>query len=106
VKGAAELGLPASYQEYLQSLPSFKKAADKEVPGAKAFIAFWMPLASGLMRWVKQRADGEGKAPEWMGWIVWILFSALWWYHDVIHSKIWERGDGGRVEVGQRRKSL
>ncbi|OBT39502.1 hypothetical protein VE00_10400 [Pseudogymnoascus sp. WSF 3629] len=69
VQGAQELGLPVSYVEYLQSLPRFTKAAaGKEQLGAKSFIAFWMPLASHLMRWVKFHADDEnGRAPEWMG---------------------------------------
>jgi hypothetical protein len=102
VQGAQELGLPVSYVEYLQSLPRFTKAAaGKEQLGAKSFIAFWMPLASHLMRWVKFHADDEnGRAPEWMGGLVWALFTLLWCYHDWIHSRIWSSGSGER---GSRR---
>jgi hypothetical protein len=99
VKGAEELGLPASYVEYLQSLPSFKKAAGKEQPEAKAFITFWIPLASYFMRWVKLQADEEGRAPEWMGGFVWLFFNLLWWYHDLIHSRSWPRGGRSRINI-------
>lgn len=62
--------------------------------GAKLFLAIWMPLLAHVMRWIKFRANGTGQAPEWMGNLIWGLFSIMWWYHDAMHSRIWGRGDG------------
>jgi hypothetical protein len=57
-----------------------------------------MFLAGHTMRWVKLHANENGRAPEWMGRLVWCLFNLLWGYHDFIHTKIWPSG-GERIQM-------
>lgn len=99
VQGAVEHELPMPYQNYLKSLPTFSLQASSSRHGnfgARMFLAFWMPLIAHLMRWIKVRANQTGQSPEWMGYLVWVLFSVMWWYHDMIHARIWGGGGGTR----------
>lgn len=108
MQGAAEHNLPTGYQHYLKSLPSFDPSAFNASRhrrfGARVFLAFWIPLIGYLMRWVKLRAtaslktSGGASSQEWgwMGGLIRMLFVVMWWYHDIVHAKIFGSGGGIR----------
>ncbi|CAD6564763.1 MAG: hypothetical protein ASARMPREDX12_004426 [Alectoria sarmentosa] len=96
IQGAAEHGLPASYQTYLHSLPAFTKNTSKRAAiGGSIFHFLWMPPIQRVMRWIKGANILEnGRSQKWTGTVVWIMFTAMWLHHDWIHARIWGRGDG------------
>lgn len=95
IDGAEEHDLPESYREYLGRLPCYKKnVSNFEEFGASLLLGFWMPVLSWMMRRIKATASQSGRTQHGMGPLVWFMFNLMWWYHDVVHCRIWGRGGG------------
>jgi hypothetical protein len=98
IEGAEEHGFPIEYQKYLRSLPAF-------VPGTSwynrlgAFMFLWIGrrVVSVMARWVKRALDVQEHCPRWYGSIIWLVYSAMWLWHDCVHALVFGRGDGGGV---------
>lgn len=89
-----ERGLPQSYVDYLQSLPSYTPPPLHwlhHLCAIRMFLCFWHPILSFTMKRVKAKADAS---PEWAAVAVNLLFRTMWFHHDVIHRKLW-LCDGG-----------
>lgn len=98
IEGAEEHGLPIEYQAYLRSLPAF-------VPGSRwysrlgALLFLWVGrrIVGVMARWVKGAMNVNGQCPRWYGTVIWLVYSAMWLWHDWVHAVAFGRGDGGGV---------
>ncbi|KAL9125538.1 MAG: hypothetical protein Q9217_005277 [Psora testacea] len=101
LEGAQEHQLPATYQAYLKSLPTYSKPSTQvDLLAAMLFLAFWRPWQRILVRLIRVRVDGNGHCPGWLSGAILILYGLMWGYHDRVHSKICGRGDGTKLDFG------
>ncbi|EHK21971.1 uncharacterized protein TRIVIDRAFT_170504 [Trichoderma virens Gv29-8] len=97
VQGAEEAHLPASYRSFLDTIPTYRppKSAWRLV-GAKIFLAIWVPVMM-VAEWITNmtaNSDGKGNCPRWVHGLVRFLLVAMWLHHDLVHARIFGRGDG------------
>ncbi|KAL6834283.1 hypothetical protein J3E69DRAFT_326495 [Trichoderma sp. SZMC 28015] len=97
VQGAEEAQLPASYRSFLDTIPTYRppKSASRLV-GAKIFLAIWVPVMM-VAEWITNmtaNADGRGNCPRWVHAFVRLVLVAMWLHHDLVHARIFGRGDG------------
>lgn len=51
----------------------------------------------GAAEWVTNKtvnSDGYGNCPRWVRCLVRFILWAMWLHHDLVHSRIFGRGDG------------
>ncbi|KAI0456056.1 membrane dipeptidase-domain-containing protein [Xylaria acuta] len=93
IAGAEEHGLPDSYRTWLKETPYYARPVQisrfRDL-GIRCYVAFWMRLLSWIMVRAKASADASGRVHENVRYIVWLLFHIMWWYHDFIHSWIFD----------------
>ncbi len=101
-EGAEEQGLPASYQEYLNSLPAFEAGETwRNRLGASTFLWFGRRIVRTLARRVRNATNADGQCPEWYGNLIRVVYNSMWLWHDYVHAPIFGRGDGGGMsQVG------
>ncbi|GIZ40462.1 hypothetical protein CKM354_000379800 [Cercospora kikuchii] len=102
LQGASEHGLPTAYQNYLASLPTYRRNLSRtEELGSRFFLGLWMPIVNWTMRRIKTSTDSGNKqntgrsvieAPT----VVWLLFRAVWLHYDYLHCWLWGHGGGRR----------
>ncbi|KAI1176303.1 hypothetical protein F4777DRAFT_547106 [Nemania sp. FL0916] len=99
IDGAAEASYPESYQRHLKNLVSYQPPSKgyRRV-GAAIFLLIWTPVMA-LMEMmtkssIKMKDDKQGRAPDFIIWLVRTVMFVMWWHHDNIHAPIWGRGDG------------
>lgn len=98
--GAEASGLPGEYVDYLRSLPAYRRpqlAWIHELLAVRAFLAFWVPVLTFVMRHVKARA---ASSPSWSAAAVNVLFRTMWLYHDAVHRWVWQCDGGASEQVG------
>jgi len=93
--GAAELGLPFEYQEYLRALRPFRVTTLRQRVGQGLYLAIWGPLILGAMKTSSKFADEKGNIPDWMARIVSGLFRGAWVSYDNFFRFAF--GDGERT---------
>jgi hypothetical protein len=99
------MSLPPSYLQYLRSLPHYIKPIAGEEPwGMFIFTYLWRPFLKKVVQLTLVNVDADGNCPRWVGIVIVALYQALWWYHDVLHRRVFCEGDGGKMEF--RRVSI
>ncbi len=93
--GAAELGLPYEYQDYLHSLRHYRITTVKQRIGQFVFIGMWVPLILSVFTLGKLFADKKGRLPGWLRQLTAALFKAVWSSYDKFFKGIF--GDGERT---------
>ena len=54
-------------------------------------------MIKALVRLIKIKVDDKGHCPKWLGHLIVAVYGSMWWYHDMIHSRIWGRGAGQKL---------
>jgi len=104
LEGCIERGLPRTYYDYLKSIPSYRKPESLWGRfGAAMFLLWWRTVLRFLVRLIKLQLDENGHAPRWLGTVIVMVYGMMWWYHDTLHSRIWGRGDGTKLEYSNVR---
>lgn len=60
-------------------------------------------MMKGLARSVRVQVNEKGHCPKWLGRVILTVYGLMWGYHDHVHSKIWERGDGTKLKYDSAR---
>jgi hypothetical protein len=93
--GAAELGLPMEYQNYLLSIRPYRATTLRQRAGKASFAALWMPWVFLLFGLSRVFADKRGKVPSWIAGVLASVFKAAWWSYDTVFYPVF--GDGERT---------
>jgi hypothetical protein len=93
--GAAELGLPFEYQNYLHSMQPYTITTFKQRVGQLVFSAFWLPVISVIFLAGKMFADENGILPAWLRAFAAAVFSGCWASYDAFFKPLF--GDGERT---------
>lgn len=93
--GAAELGLPYEYQEYLHSLRPYTITSFKQKIGQATLLAIWGPIVAIIFALGKMVADEKGREPPWMVALSGAVFKAVWTSYDAVFKGTF--GDGERT---------
>ena len=93
--GAAELGLPYEYQDYLHSLRPFTITTAKQRVGSFVFLSIWAPFILLVFAMGRMFADDEGRLPPWLRELSGAIFKAVWASYDSFFKGVF--GDGERT---------
>ena len=93
--GAAELGLPYEYQQYLQAIRPYTITSGKQRIGQFVFSAVWLPIIMFLFMVAQMFLDDKGRSPPWMREFSGAVFRANWASYDDFFRPIF--GDGERT---------
>ncbi|KAJ5373009.1 hypothetical protein N7517_005015 [Penicillium concentricum] len=93
--GAAEHGLPVSYQEYLAQIKPYRIATTKQKIGKVIFLVLWAPSLILTMSFSRICAGPDGRSPPWLVALANTVFSGMWASYDCFFARIF--GDGERV---------
>jgi len=96
VQGAQEACLSDSYHDYLERIPCYTPPSTKwRQLGAGLFLSFWLPIMSfaEILTKTTVNYDGKGNCPALVKGCVRLIVWSMWIYHDLIHARIWGRGD-------------
>lgn len=92
--GAAELGLPYEYQDYLHSIRPYTMTTGRQRVGQFVFLTIWLPVISFIFLIGRMFADDRGRAPLWMTEFSGAVFKAVWASYDNYFKQMF--GDGER----------
>ena len=92
--GAAELGLPYEYQDYLHSIRPYTITSGKQRVGQYVFLAIWLPMVYFLFTIGKIFQDENGRSPPWMVELSGAIFTGVWASYDSFFEPMF--GDGER----------
>jgi gliotoxin/aspirochlorine biosynthesis gamma-glutamylcyclotransferase len=62
--------------------------------GKRLFETFWMRVQRLVQAGIICFRDEHGLVPYWFLVVFDMLLWTMWIYHDLIHAKLWGRGDG------------
>lgn len=93
--GAAELGLPDEYQQYLLSIRPYRITTYKQRTGQLIFSATWVPFVLLLFALGRVVQDKHGIVPPWFAKITAAIFKAVWTSYDNVFEPAF--GDGERT---------
>lgn len=93
--GAAELGLPGEYQQYLLSLRPYRATTYKQRAGKVIFTATWVPFVLLIFAVGRLVQDKNGIVPPWYAKITAAVFKAVWTSYDNVFEPAF--GDGERT---------
>lgn len=93
--GAAELGLPDEYQQYLLSLRPYRTTTYKQRTGKLIFSATWVPFVLLIFAVGRMVQDKHGIVPPWYAKITAAVFKAVWTSYDNVFEPAF--GDGERT---------
>ncbi|KAK0271449.1 hypothetical protein LTR91_024570 [Friedmanniomyces endolithicus] len=92
--GAAELGLPLEYQDYLHAIRPYTITSAKQRVGQYVFLAIWLPIVSFIFMTGKMFQDENGRLPPWMVELSGAIFKGVWASYDSFFEPMF--GDGER----------
>ncbi|KAK0776356.1 hypothetical protein LTR91_024709 [Friedmanniomyces endolithicus] len=92
--GAAELGLPLEYQDYLHAIRPYTITSAKQRVGQYVFLAIWLPIVSFIFMTGKMFQDENGRLPRWMVELSGAIFKGVWASYDSFFEPMF--GDGER----------
>ncbi|KAK5119154.1 hypothetical protein LTR85_007768 [Meristemomyces frigidus] len=92
--GAAELGLPYEYQDYLHALRPYTITSNKQRIGQFVFLTIWMPIIAFIFLMGGMFQDDQGRHPRWMREFSGAVFKAVWASYDSYFKPMF--GDGER----------
>jgi len=93
--GAAELGLPYEYQDYLHSIRPYTMTTNKQRVGQFVFLTLWTPIVAFIFLMGKMFQDERGLSPDWMREFSGAIFKAVWASYDKFFMAMF--GDGERT---------
>lgn len=93
--GAAELGLPDEYQQYLLALRPYRISTYRQSAGKIAVSATWLPIVLLLFAAGRMFSDKNGRVPPWLASITAWVFKAVWTSYDNVFEPLF--GDGERT---------
>ncbi|CZT17984.1 uncharacterized protein RCC_03823 [Ramularia collo-cygni] len=93
--GAAELGLPNEYQQYLLSIRPYRITTYKQRAGMLLFSVMWVPFFLLLFALGRMFQDKNGIAPPWLAKLTATIFKAVWTSYDNVFEPAF--GDGERT---------
>lgn len=93
--GAAELGLPDEYQQYLLSIRPYRITTYRQRLGQISFSATWVPFVLLVLALGRMFQDKNGVAPSWVAKITAAIFKAVWTSYDNVFEPAF--GDGERT---------
>jgi len=93
--GAAELGLPNEYREYLQAIRPYTITTNKQRLGQFIFLAIWGPIIAFIFSMGRMFQDEDGTLPQWMRELFGAIFKGVWASYDSFFASIF--GDGERT---------
>lgn len=93
--GAAELGLPYEYQDYLHAMRPYTITSNKQRIGQFVFLAIWMPIIAFIFLMGGMFQDDQGRHPPWMREFSGAVFKAVWASYDNYFKPMF--GDGERT---------
>lgn len=94
--GGKEHGLPAEYQEYLDSLHAYTITTVRQRVGRSVFQAIWVPIMTILFSMMEFFGDKEtGRVPTWLGRLSAIIIMSVWKSYDGFFKPVF--GDGERT---------
>ena len=93
--GAAELGLPYEYQDYLHALRPYTITTAKQRIGQFVFLSLWLPFIALIFAMGRMFADDKGRLPKWMQDLSGAVFKAVWASYDGFFKPMF--GDGERT---------
>jgi hypothetical protein len=92
--GAAELGLPIEYQDYLQNIRPYTITTARQRVGSFVFLSVWLPVVGSLFALAKLFSDKKGRLPLWLRSLFSMVFKVCWISYDSFFRPIF--GDGER----------
>ena len=92
--GAAELGLPYEYQNYMQAIRPYVVTTARQRLGQFILLAMWGPLIFTLFGLAKVFSDKKGRSPSWLRALLGAAFKAVWISYDTFFKPTF--GDGER----------
>lgn len=92
--GAAELGLPYEYQDYLNTLRPYRITTLRQRLGQVAFLSLWAPIVGFAFGLSKIFVDDKGRIPAWLRQFTGTIFVLAWKSYDRVYKPIF--GDGER----------
>ncbi|KGO46828.1 hypothetical protein PEX1_089790 [Penicillium expansum] len=92
--GAAEHGLPVSYQEYLAQIKTYHITTTRQKIGKVIFLALWAPWLILILGLSRIFAGPDGRIPPWLVALANIAFSGVWNSYDCFFAPVF--GDGER----------
>ncbi|TKA68677.1 hypothetical protein B0A55_08908 [Friedmanniomyces simplex] len=92
--GAAELGLPLEYQDYLHAIRPYTITTGKQRVGQYVFLTLWLPIVSFIFLTGKMFQDENGRLPPWMVELSGAIFKGVWASYDSFFEPMF--GDGER----------
>lgn len=93
--GAAELGLPSEYQDYLLAIRTYTMTTAKQRVGGFVLLAMWGPFLGMAFGLGKIFADDKGRIPGWLRELLGAIFKAVWASYDKFFRPMF--GDGERT---------
>lgn len=94
--GAAEHGLPSSWQSYLQHIEHYELTSMRQKLGRVVFIATFGPFLILILGLRKLVGDNRGVASRLVQTMTGLLFKMCWSSYDLVYKHIF--GDGERTE--------
>lgn len=91
--GAAELGLPDEYQQYLLSLRPYRITTYRQRMGQVVISATWVPIVLLLFAVERLFSDKDGKIPSWLAKITAAVFMAVWTSYDNVFEPAFGNGE-------------
>ncbi|EMC91247.1 hypothetical protein BAUCODRAFT_45010, partial [Baudoinia panamericana UAMH 10762] len=92
--GAAELGLPYEYQDYLHSIRPFTVTSNKQRVGQYVLLSVWLPIVVLVFMMIRMFEDEDGRLPQWMAEFSGAVFKGVWSSYDAFFKPMF--GDGER----------
>lgn len=93
--GAAELGLPYEYQDYLHALRPYTITQNKQRIGQFVLLGVWAPMIVFVFAMGRMFADDRGRLPPWLVELSGAIFKAVWASYDNFFRQTF--GDGERT---------
>lgn len=92
VAGATEHGLPSEYIASLQVKSTYELSTPRLRIGKFVFSFVWFaPLFVAIML-ERQMADGNGRIPRWVRYLVTNCFAGMWWTHAYFFKPVFGNG--------------
>lgn len=92
--GAAELGLPYEYQDYLHQLRPYTITNNRQQLGQFIFLSLWGPFISLIFALGRAFNDAKGRSPPWLKQLSGAIFAGCWASYDGMFKPLF--GDGER----------
>jgi hypothetical protein len=97
--GAAELGLPFEYQDFLHQIRTYRPTSTKQMLGHFFLLTTFVPAFAFIFGGARVLLDRNGRYPKWFARLSRAIFVAVWASYDHFFKGIF--GDGERTQEAE-----